>query len=404
MITCKQLMELDIFHNVKLIAGRKGLDNPVSWVYAKHTKSITPWVHGGEFLLVSGYEYGMDSEDLLELVEEAARNKLSGILIEGGINFKEISKELIDKADEEGVPLFFAKGVISFLDVTRDISDLILGKRYLIQKNISFLDQLFNSSSLSQREINQLFYGSGISPDSYFLVAVFSMRDDCLQESKHTIDKADMMTNFSRSLSKYIKTLYDKLGLEEIYKVNLESVDYLIYADTEEELLKIAEDFKKISSRLNREQDYCRIYLSFSEVMADNMNILNGLHEAYFTESLLTKNLFPDASKSFSDIGSYQMIFHIEDKEKLILYRDRYLKKLYEVDQEGSSQLLETLREYLIQNGNVMQTSKQLFIHRNTLQYRIDKVSTIIDRDINDFNVRRDLQNAFLILDVFPFA
>lgn len=134
------------------------------------------------------------------------------------------------------------------------------------------------------------------------------------------------------------------------------------------------------------------------------MNILNGLHEAYFTESLLTKNLFPDASKSFSDIGSYQMIFHIEDKEKLILYRDRYLKKLYEVDQEGSSQLLETLREYLIQNGNVMQTSKQLFIHRNTLQYRIDKVSTIIDRDINDFNVRRDLQNAFLILDVFPFA
>ena len=64
MVTCRQLMELDIFHNIKLKGGRRGLDRTVSWVYAKHTKTITEWVHGGEFILVSGYEYGIDEAEL----------------------------------------------------------------------------------------------------------------------------------------------------------------------------------------------------------------------------------------------------------------------------------------------------------------------------------------------------
>ena len=404
MVTCRQLMELDIFHNVKLIAGRKGLNRTVSWVYAKHTKTITSWVHGGEFLLISGYEYGTDEEELLQIVEEASVNNLSGILVEGGINFKEISVNVINKADEKEIPLFFVKGVISFLDITRDVTDLIMENRYLTKKNISFLDQLLNSPSLSQEEVNQLFYGSGISPDCYFLIAVFSISDDNVQLNKRTIDRADKMVSFSRGLQKHIDVLFTRLGLKELYKVNLESVDYLIYADNEEDLLEIAECLKKVNTSINAEQDNCNIYLSFSSVIHDSMNILNGLHEAYFTGNLLSKKLFPEKAKSFYDIGSYQMIFYIKDKKNLILFRDQYLKKLYEADQEGSPQLLETLREYLIQNGNMSQTSKKLFIHRNTLQYRMEKIEAITNKDINDFNIKRDFLNAFMILDMFPFS
>lgn len=403
MVTCRQLMELDIFHNVKLIAGRKGLDRPVSWVYAKHTKNITPWVHGGEFLLISGYEYGTDEEELLQIVEEASMNNLSGILVEGGVNFKEISANVINKADEKEIPLFFVEGVINFLDITRDATDLIMENRYLTKKNISFLDQLLNSPSLSQEEVNQLFYDLGISPDCYFLMAVFNISDNNLHLNKHTIDRADKMVSFSRDLQKHIDVLFRRIGLKKLYKVNLESVDYLIYADNEKDLLEIAECLKKVNTSINSEQDNCNIYLSFSSVIHDSMNILNGLHEAYFTGSLLSKKLFPEKAKSFDDIGSYQMIFYIKDKKSLISFRDQYLEKLYEADQKGSPQLLETLREYLIQNGNMSQTSKKLFIHRNTLQYRMEKIRAITNMDIDDFNIKRDFLNAFMILDIFPF-
>lgn len=404
MVTVKQLLELEILHNVKLIAGRKGLDKTVSWVYAKHTKTITPWVHGGEFLLVSGYEAGMDEEGILQLLEEASINKISGILVEGGINFKEISNKVTNKADEEDIPLFFVNGVISFLDVTRDISNFILENRYISKSNISLLDQLLNSSSLSRQEVNQLFYAAGISPDCFFLVASFSISDFDTKSNNDAKTRLDTIVRLSRSLNKQVGVLLEQLGLKDLNRVIFDSVDYLLYAKNEEDLLKIVQDLKNIRIRLNAQQYDYNIYLSFSSVIHDVMNILNGFNEASFTGKLLHKKLLPEMVMSFSDIGSYQIIYYIEDKNKLILFRDHYLLELYKVDGEGSSQLLESLKEYLIQNGNMLQTAKNLFIHRNTLQYRLDRIKAIINLDLNDYNTRRDLLNAFLILDIIPFS
>lgn len=403
MVTCRQLMELDIFHNIKLKAGRNGLDRTVSWVYAKHTKTITEWVHGGEFILVSGYEYGIDESELLKLVEEAAENNSSGVLIEGGINFKEMPASVIKKADEKELPLFFVRGVISFVDVTHDVSDLIMENRYLKIKNVSLLDKLLNSPSLSKKEMDKLFCGTGISPDSCFMLAVFNMSNDESQLNKRTIERADLLVGLSRVLQKHISTLFEQLGISSIYKVNLDSVDYLLYADEEAELMEIAKALENIQTNINVTYNDYDICLSFSSVVYESCNILNGLNEAYFTGNLLMKKMFPETSKSFSDIGSYQMLFYVEDKAKLQMFRDQYLKRLHEADQEGSSQLMETLHEYLIQGGNMMQTSKLLFIHRNTLQYRLERIETITGRDINDFRVRRDFINAFLVHDLFPY-
>ncbi|WP_419025932.1 PucR family transcriptional regulator [Emergencia sp.] len=402
MVTCRQLMELDIFHNIKLKAGRKGLDRRVSWVYAKHTKTITEWVHGGEFILVSGYEYGIDEAELLRLVEEASANNCSGVLIEGGINFKEMPASVMKKADEKELPLFFVRGVISFVDVTHDVSDFIMENRYLKTKNVSLLDKLLNAASMSKKEIDNLFYGTGISPDSYFRLAVFNIGNTDMQLNKHTIDRADMLLRLSRSLQKYITVLFEQLGLSTIYKVNLDSIDYLIYADQEAELQMIAESLKNINDNVNSVYPDCDICLSFSNTV-ESYDILEGLNEAYFTGNLLRKKVFQTSSLGFGDIGSYQMLFYVEDKAKLRVFRDRFLKKLNEADKDSSSQLMDTLREYLIQDGNMMQTSKKLFIHRNTLQYRLERIKSITDFDIEDFHTRRDFINAFMICDLFPF-
>ena len=57
-----------------------------------------------------------------------------------------------------------------------------------------------------------------------------------------------------------------------------------------------------------------------------------------------------------------------------------------------------------MQNGNMMQTAKNLIIHRNTLIYRIDRIESITNFDVNDYKTRRDLMNAFMILDMLAFT
>jgi len=53
-------------------------------------------------------------------------------------------------------------------------------------------------------------------------------------------------------------------------------------------------------------------------------------------------------------------------------------------DQKNGSDLLSTLRVYMEQGMNQMNTANALFIHRNTLKYRLAKISELTDIDLSD--------------------
>lgn len=67
---------------------------------------------------------------------------------------------------------------------------------------------------------------------------------------------------------------------------------------------------------------------------------------------------------------------------------------LSEVD---SPILLQTLDMYLVDGGEVQQTAQDLGIHRSTLYYRLDKLKAIIQGDLNDGLLRRELHSGLRI-------
>ena len=85
---------------------------------------------------------------------------------------------------------------------------------------------------------------------------------------------------------------------------------------------------------------------------------------------------------------------HIQPNEarQLINY---YLEPLLTYDQETDSHLVTTLSVYLQQQQNLAATSRLLFIHRNTLLYRIDKIETLIGYSLNETD--RAFQLAFAL-------
>ena len=62
------------------------------------------------------------------------------------------------------------------------------------------------------------------------------------------------------------------------------------------------------------------------------------------------------------------------------------LRRLQEYDQAHSTALLHTLCVYLLQEQNLHATAQQLFIHRNTLVYRLDKVQRQTGLDLRHFD------------------
>ena len=388
MVICKDVFELDELRWAKLVAGRKGLDREVTWVYAKHTKDITPWVHGGEFLMVSGFEDGIDEQHLLDLVRQADDNDLSGILVEGGKNFKTIPEQVINLADLLNMPLFFVPGVCVFRDINQAITELLVTSKERENVGQGILLSLLEVGRSDEEKDDILKYAD-IDPKSFFQYITLSIKSE-----NEEIDSETM-----HQIQQKISLIFEEEGKHNISNKNKEFIDYLIYADSEEEVAAIANEIKQ--SALNMYTRKNKVCISFSKVRKEIYKLKKMFDESHFTNKLIKKDLIDPQNGEFLKLGGYLLIFAM-DKEYMIDFRNEYLLELKEADQTSNSQLMRTLTIFLENNGNMLRTAENLFVHRNTLQYRLNKIAHITGKELEDPNVRRDFQNALLINRLYP--
>lgn len=91
----------------------------------------------------------------------------------------------------------------------------------------------------------------------------------------------------------------------------------------------------------------------------------------------------------------------ITDKEVFKDYYNDTLGELIEYDKNNDSNILEVLKYYLENNGSVQKNCGSTFyVHRNSINYRLNKVQDILDMDISDLDNRIQLRLAFMVRDM----
>lgn len=100
----------------------------------------------------------------------------------------------------------------------------------------------------------------------------------------------------------------------------------------------------------------------------------------------------------FSELGVYRAVFS-QDLKTTREYCDDILSKLIEHDCKSEGELLPTLRKLLDTCGNIKATADSLFIHVNTLYYRINKIEQILEADLSKMDTRVDLHTAIKVYD-----
>ena len=68
---------------------------------------------------------------------------------------------------------------------------------------------------------------------------------------------------------------------------------------------------------------------------------------------------------------------------------------------DGRADLLATLREFVRADGNVTETAKACFIHKNTLRYRLKRLTEVLGRDPAAPDVKFHLRMAFDLVELF---
>lgn len=99
----------------------------------------------------------------------------------------------------------------------------------------------------------------------------------------------------------------------------------------------------------------------------------------------------------YRDMQGYQFLFpyHRDEHSMTALWKP-ILEPLIRYDSKYNQQLLETLEVYLAQNGNGLQTSQALYIHRHTLKYRLTQIEEKTGYRLEDAHQRWQLQLALM--------
>jgi len=99
---------------------------------------------------------------------------------------------------------------------------------------------------------------------------------------------------------------------------------------------------------------------------------------------------------SFSELGIMRLLQRLEHQE-LEDFRLETLKPLLDFDHDGNLELEQTLLTYYLCNGDHNLAAQKLYLHPNTLRYRIRKASEVLDRDVSHIN---NQLNLFIALQI----
>jgi purine catabolism regulator len=86
----------------------------------------------------------------------------------------------------------------------------------------------------------------------------------------------------------------------------------------------------------------------------------------------------------FEDFMVYHLLDSMNNNEDLERFFNNTVGKLVQYDRENNTDFVNTLELFFACKGNVSAAAEQLFIHRNTMMYRLDKIRSILNVGLED--------------------
>lgn len=206
-------------------------------------------------------------------------------------------------------------------------------------------------------------------------------------EGHYTLDEYELLQEQYHLKEVVLLIVQTEQASEHLSPVLKNIVSYAMCKRSENQVVILFENnnFKQALMELKDTLEaelYCRVSLSYSQAFRS----LDKIQEAYKqAKEYLDLMMKYDSSLSIADHNKLWLAYFIEnlDNQKIeTLINKNDLECLMNIDEE----LLNTIKVFLQNNLKLAETSRQLYLHRNTLIYRLDKIHAITGLDIRSFD------------------
>ncbi|MBU3129143.1 helix-turn-helix domain-containing protein [Clostridium tagluense] len=180
-----------------------------------------------------------------------------------------------------------------------------------------------------------------------------------------------------------IKQIYDNEPV-----VSLIYNDSIIVIGDFEEVEEHAESIKEsISSDL-----YCKCYVSYADRTYDIKGLKKAYNDAVQCMELGKKFDIKDHTFSYNKMLFEKIVYNVDVKikqELLGMLKDKF--------DALDSEMIITIEQFVNCGLNISDAARKLYVHRNTLIYRLDKIKKETNFDIRDFKDASVFLIGFLI-------
>ena len=208
--------------------------------------------------------------------------------------------------------------------------------------------------------------------------------------------KADMADHISsRKLeSAFERTIYSYKKHWGGFKVD-NMIFYVLNDFSNDEIESVAE---KIQSEKERYISVNKLYVAVSKTN----NKLKSLPKTYrIVLRMLRLAVRADMTPMFYDrLEVKKLILAVDDISLLESIYNENLKKLEVYDRDNGTDYMSFLRLYLKYDGSVQRVAQETFVHRNTINYQLEKIKKIFGNNLKTFEERFKIILAFEVRDV----
>ncbi|MFD6440860.1 PucR family transcriptional regulator [Peribacillus sp. NPDC060186] len=174
-----------------------------------------------------------------------------------------------------------------------------------------------------------------------------------------------------------------------LYEVNKASIDALQYVETSLKTLQ----------KITASQFDCTISFGVSHMSPNFLQTKNSYKEANdsLLEGGLSKKIEYIQTFRTKDIMELLRIIPEEDLKNFYFFA---LQGFSKINNEEEQTLLQTLSVYLETHCQISETAKRLFVHRNTVVYRLEKCEELLGKSLKDAETTLHIRLALRIKSV----
>lgn len=372
-VTLQELYEeIETMYDVHLITD-SCFHKMIEWMHVVENPEFISLLHGNELIFTAGLQYTSE-EWLMNFIKRLIDADAGGLVLSMH-DGKTYPDWVVDYCNVNQFPLFASGWNAPYMDIMRLFASVLLKNE---QRETNLNTALKNAIAYPENEEAYIhhFEHNGFYRNMEYMIAVLSCN-------------AYRAEGENRRLQEISRELYYSLE----HGIVVEEGDRL--------LIMVPEQGKEILRK--KLEQICKVDSKVYAGIGMEVPRLQGLQEGYehaMTAYQLTNTAISTNILVYEELGMYKILSDLKHPRLGELFVREVLGPLLDYDRQNGTDYIEILEAFFENDCSILYTSRAIYCHKNTLNYKMNKIKGILGYDIMSNENRTRIMVALYFMKI----